>query len=249
MMLADVSDEALVATLRAICSEGRHLLARLLLHLGEVEERRLHLDAACPSMFDFCTRRLGMSEGAAFRRITAARLLRRFPRLLGRIERGDVHLSTLVLLRDHLMEANLDDLVDEASGKKTREVQELIARRTPRPDVAGTIRKLPVSTRSSETNETLSISSSSAPTPRRQARIEPLAEARYKVQLTASAALRDKLERARDLMRHRNPSGDLAAVVEAALDGLLEKLEKERLGRTKTRRGTHSLSPAQVASA
>jgi hypothetical protein len=33
-------------------------------------------------------------------------------------------------------------------------------------------------------------------------------------------------------MRHRNPSGDLAAVVERALDALLEKLEKERLGRT-----------------
>src|SRR4029077_3311703 len=64
------------------------------------------------------------------------------------------------------------------------------------------------------------------------ARIEPLSAARYKLQLTASAELRDKLERARDLMRHRNPTGDLAAVVEGALDALLEKLEKERLGKT-----------------
>jgi 5-methylcytosine-specific restriction endonuclease McrA len=66
----------------------------------------------------------------------------------------------------------------------------------------------------------------------RQPRIEPLSADRFKVQLTASKELRDKLERARDLMRHRNPSGDLAVVVERALDALLEKLESERLGKT-----------------
>jgi hypothetical protein len=75
-------------------------------------------------------------------------------------------------------------------------------------------------------------------TPPARARIEPLADARYKLQLTASAALRDKLERARDLMRHRNPAGDLAVVVERALDALLAQLEKERLGKAARPRST-----------
>ena len=61
---------------------------------------------------------------------------------------------------------------------------------------------------------------------------------RYKVQLTVSTQLREKLERAKDLMRHRNPSGDLAVVVEQALDALVEKLEKERLGKTSRPRRT-----------
>ena len=69
-----------------------------------------------------------------------------------------------------------------------------------------------------------------------RARIEPLSEARYKVQLTASAELKAKLERACDLMRHRNPSGDLAVVFDAAMDLLLAKLEKERLGKVKAPR-------------
>jgi hypothetical protein len=38
--------------------------------------------------------------------------------------------------------------------------------------------------------------------PSRPARIEPLAPARYKVQFTASAQLREKLERLRTLMRN-----------------------------------------------
>jgi hypothetical protein len=52
------------------------------------------------------------------------------------------------------------------------------------------------------------------------------------VQLTVSTCVREKLDRARDLMRHRNPTGDLEVVIEHALDALLEKLESERLGKT-----------------
>jgi hypothetical protein len=37
-------------------------------------------------------------------------------------------------------------------------------------------------------------------------------------------------------MRHRNPTGDLAPVIEAALELLLAKLERERLGKVKTPR-------------
>lgn len=40
----------------------------------------------------------------------AARLVRRFPRLIDPIERGVVHLSTLVLLRDVLTESNVDEV-------------------------------------------------------------------------------------------------------------------------------------------
>ncbi len=52
------------------------------------------------------------------------------------------------------------------------------------------------------------------------------------MQFTASNELRKKLEHAQDLMRHANAEGDLAVVVERALDLLLEKLEKQRLGKS-----------------
>jgi 5-methylcytosine-specific restriction endonuclease McrA len=68
---------------------------------------------------------------------------------------------------------------------------------------------------------------------RRPGRLEPLSESRFKVEFTATAALREKLERARDLMSHANPSREIANVVESALDLLLEKLESRRLGKLK----------------
>jgi hypothetical protein len=63
--------------------------------------------------------------------------------------------------------------------------------------------------------------------------VEPLAPARFKVQFTASAELRDKLERLQALMRGSVPDGDLAKVVEVAVTRELERLEARRFGKTK----------------
>ena len=116
MKLAHLSDAQLLESLKTLCGHGRAWLARLLSHLVEVEGRRLHLEAACPSMFQFCVCRLGMSEDKACRRIHAARLARRFPDLLVRIERGDLTLSTIALLHDSLTEATYGELVEAAAG-------------------------------------------------------------------------------------------------------------------------------------
>jgi hypothetical protein len=243
MALSDLSDDELVRDLRVICVEGNRLVARLVACLIEIDERRIDRKAACSSLFDFCVRRLGMSEGAEFRRLTAARLVKRFPSLLVRIESGEIHLSSLVLLRDHLTEANVDELVTAASGKSKREVQELLARRAPRPDVPSMIRKLPQMPRPAVSPSNVA----PAPVLTPPARIEPLSPERHKVQLTVSSEVRAKLERARDLMRHRNPGGDLAVVVEQALDVLIEKLEKERLGKTtRPRRAARTAKPGTV---
>src|SRR5215467_2925193 len=112
MKVADLSDAQLLDSLKSLVAQGRAVLARLLAHLVEVEERRLHLEAACPSMFQFCVRRLGMSEDEACRRIRAARLARSFPDLLVRIERGELTLSTMLLLQDALTEATYRELVE-----------------------------------------------------------------------------------------------------------------------------------------
>src|SRR3974390_2197850 len=121
MKLDHLSDARLLESLRGICWQGRALLARLLAHLVEVEERRLHLQAACPSMLQFCVGRLGMSEDEACRRIQAARLARRFPDLLVRLERGELTLSTVALLHDALTEASYPALVAAAAGKTKAE--------------------------------------------------------------------------------------------------------------------------------
>jgi hypothetical protein len=62
--------------------------------------------------------------------------------------------------------------------------------------------------------------------------LQPLARARYRVQFTASEALRGKLERLQALL----PGSDLATLIEQAVTERLERLEARRFGRTKAPR-------------
>ena len=62
--------------------------------------------------------------------------------------------------------------------------------------------------------------------------IEPLSSVRYRIQLNASAQLKEKLERALDLLSHSNPIGDLAVMIERAVDLLIERVEKQRFAQT-----------------
>lgn len=56
----------------------------------------------------------------------------------------------------------------------------------------------------------------------------PLRPGRFKLQLTASQELRDKLMQLQALLRHQIPGGDLAEIVERACDVLLDKTLKQR---------------------
>jgi hypothetical protein len=66
--------------------------------------------------------------------------------------------------------------------------------------------------------------------------VEPLGAGRYKVQFTASAALKGKLERLQALMRSSGSGVDLAAVIEAAVTEKLERLEARRFARSRVAR-------------
>jgi hypothetical protein len=72
----------------------------------------------------------------------------------------------------------------------------------------------------------------SAPRPK----LEPLSAERYLVQFTASAELHAKLERAKELLSHSVPSGELPLLVERALDALIDRELKRRTAAGKPRK-------------
>ncbi|HEX9487103.1 MAG TPA: hypothetical protein VF976_08565, partial [Gemmatimonadales bacterium] len=223
--------------------------AALLVHLGEIDERKLYLDWAFSSMFAFCVGELGFSEDVACNRINLARAARRMPVILEAVRSGQVHLAGLRLLAPHLTTGNQEKVLAEAAGKPKREIEELVARLWPQPPVPTVVRKLPgrpnpppeaspafsfgaaIPVAQPESPPVLAFAPSPAPPPRRDERrpvVAPLAEDTFKFQFTASRACRDKFRQAQDLLRHRIPDGDLATIVENALDLLIEQVKKER---------------------
>jgi hypothetical protein len=205
-------------------------------HLAEVDARRLHLLRG-RSLFEYCQVCLGFSESEAWYRICAARMGRKFPLVFALLETREIHLTAVALIAKYLTEENHRELLAEVRGKTKRQILELLVRRFPKADVTSQLRVIPAG------------AVAAGPT----ATLEPLREETYCLRLNVSSQLAAKLELARDLMSHANPSGDLAVVVERALDVLIEKLRARRFGQTKRLRpssevaGPRAAAPRQVA--
>ncbi|HUQ03678.1 MAG TPA: hypothetical protein VM261_14370 [Kofleriaceae bacterium] len=221
----------MLAELAALVAADRQTVASLLAHLAEVDARQVYRPAAYSTMHEYCVRALHMSEDSAYKRVRAARAARLFPQIFDAIADGRLHVSGVAVLAPHLTDANVDALVAEATHRRKVDIEILVARLAPRPDLPDAIVPL---TQGPEAAPALGL----APGPNdRQplepaARVKPLSPERFGLQLTIDQATRDKLERATALMRHRNPSGDLAVVLDAALDALIAKLEKQKFGAT-----------------
>jgi hypothetical protein len=135
------NEELLSGTRRLVCQSNR-VLAALLAHLAEVEARGLHRSRACATLYTYCIYELRMSEDAAYRRVGAARLVKRFPVLFGAIERGELHLTALLLLGPHLTDANVADVAARGKFRTKKEVVKLVRLLSPLPDVPSRIEPL-----------------------------------------------------------------------------------------------------------
>ncbi len=239
---SSLSDHDLVAGLQGLVSKGRKLDAEILRYIGEVDRRRLYREHACSSMFVFCTERLGMSEGAAYKRIRVARAARAIPLALESLQDGSVHLAGLHVLAPHLTDENAAAVLKRATGKSKRQIEVLVRDLAPKPDVTTTIRKASPTRPILEARPRLSPGTADKATPlviaspaalertppTKAARITPLSPARYHVNFTANEGLKRNLDKAKELAGH---GVAVESLFEQAMELLVETLEKRRLGR------------------
>ena len=168
-------------------------------------------------MFTYCTQVLHLAEHAAYNRIEAARAARRFPLILTLLGDGCVHLSTVRVLAPHLTQDNHADVLREASHKSKREVEQIVSRLQPRPDVVSSVRRLPpvdtipaaVQSTTPESQPIAIVATSVVAPPGAQAEVAPLAPERYKVQFTVGRDTYERLRKVQDLLRH--PSAEQSA--------------------------------------
>lgn len=240
----DFTDSALIAEVRRLAGSEREATALLVASLAEFDQRRLHLSQGYSSTFDYCRKALGLTEHESLNRIEAARAIRQHPMLLEKLRTGAVSLTAIRLLAPHLTSANVGAVVAEAKGLTTEGIRLLIAKLHPRPPVPAVIRKLPaVSTTVAVAHSIVAPAPAvaqpmvAAPAPpSRRPVVAPLSEQHYKLQVTISAVARQRLSAIQDLMRHRLPNGDPAAIVEHALEVLHAELLKQKAAQVATPR-------------
>jgi hypothetical protein len=250
-----MSNHDLVEAARDLARRSHDSEAELLVHLGEIDERRLYLDYAFPSMHSFCVGELGLSDDTAYNRIHVARAGRKFPAIVDAIREGRVHLWGMRLLAPHFTEDNHQQLIARAAWKPKSEIEELIAALAPRAPAATVIRSIPARLLATETAASVQGEApaaaggarAEAPRPRIGPPIVPLSAQFYKIQFAASRAFHARLREAQDLMRHRVPDGNLENVFGAGLELLIEQVKKERFA--VGRRGPPDASAAAAAAA
>ena len=237
---ADLLDEA-----QRLAANERSATAALVRCLIEVEDRGLHMSGGWGSMFVYCTDLLHLCEGAAYNRIHAARMARKYPVILERLADGSLTLTAIRLRGPHLTADNWERVLGLAKHAKKRDIEEVIASLNPKPDVATVIRKLPQPSTAAVAqaktpvepavilSEPAKSNPSSIPPPVAQAAIQPLAPERYKLQLTIAKETHDTLRQLQDLMRHAIPDGDPSCIIDRALTLLLEDVLRQKCGVTK----------------
>jgi hypothetical protein len=257
-LLSSLSDDDLLGRLAALLGRSRMGESDLVAHIGEVDRRRLYAREGSPSMFAYCLEVLHLSEAEAYLRITAARVARDHPVILSMLADGRLHLSGIAKLAPQLTRENGEELLGRAAHKTKQQIEELVAEVSPRPDVPAVVRKLPeraaapgletAAFATSVLNELRPDGVRSSSALRSMASVQALAPSRYRVEFTASAELREKLDRLRALMRGDVPGGDLAAIIECAVTEKLERMEAKRFAKTPTPRKTLQQTDTSPAS-
>jgi hypothetical protein len=189
--------------------------------------------------------------------------------VLDLLAEGAVNLTTVKLLSPVLTPDNHLAVLESVRGASRSQVEELVARLAPKPDVPTSIRKLPAPkptiatpaldfalvesespaapTASTATDESAAVATAA---PARPALIKALSPDRYKLEVTISGETREKLQRLKDLLRHAIPGGEVAAIIDRALTLLLADVEKKKLGATDRPRRSRGVAPrARHASA
>ncbi len=231
--LDHLDDGDLLRGLAALVARDRTTTAHLLAHLAEVDARQLYRSAAYPSLFEYCIGELRMSEDAALKRIQAARVAREFPEIFAAIADGRLHLSGVNVLARHLSPDNASALLAAATHRTKAEIERLVANWFPLLDAPAAVRPIESMHRDAAESAAPVGSSATQHAPAHvdaSPRTEPVGGGRVAVTATVDHA---KWQYVKELLSHQLPSGDIATMLDLALDALIAKLEKRKFAATK----------------
>jgi hypothetical protein len=113
MNLKHLTDRTLLIDTKALVSKEREFLTKILHHLKEIDKRKLYSDLGYSSLFDYCVRELGYSEGNAHRRIQTCRLLAAMPEIEKKIENGSLSMSNISQASTFFKQNEIENTADK----------------------------------------------------------------------------------------------------------------------------------------
>lgn len=173
--------------------------------LGEGDRRRIFEKQGYSSTFDYCIRKLLLSEGETYRRILAARAAVSRPELLASLSDGQLSLTAVSKIAPHVRRSDAPEIISRAEGKSTRELDEILAPLSPEPAKRDRIRTIAVA-----------VPNAKAPT------------TRVDFSFQGPPGLRDAIERAKELLAHKYPFGGMSEILLEIIGDYLKRHDPQR---------------------
>ncbi len=197
-----LSNEDLLITVKSKASHERQLTVEIIELLQEVADRDLHLKMGYGSLLKFCIEELKYSESAAYRRISAVRLVKDVPSVKQALANGDLTLQAATQAQTFLNQERKymsktytpeqkKQLVQEIKHKSSRQVEQYLAAKSPelpRPEVSRQIQ-----------------------------------EDKREVKVTVRRELDEKLNQLKSRYSHKNQNPTMAELLELMADEILQK--------------------------
>ncbi len=129
--LRRLSDEELLSGLERLHGDERAALLDILLYFIEIKSRRLYVSMGYGSLFEFCVDRYRYSRSTAWRRISAARCIERFPRVAEMFLAGELNLSAISMISGILTKEKAGEILSLVGGNPIKDIEVLVARYRP----------------------------------------------------------------------------------------------------------------------
>jgi hypothetical protein len=233
--LEALSTKALdLSAVHLVRAEKRNV-AMLIAHIAEMSRRKADLECGYKNIFEYCVRRLNLSEGSVALRLQVANVCRSFPQLLVSLAENGLSLTVAGKLAPHLREDNVEKLLADCAGKTKREVDEYLVALRPKPVFNPSIRKRPSPENEKARPEPQQSSTpcveqtpSQRPPSYSPNLLEPARRDLFNFRFSADRNFKKKFERLAEVLGVENPQKNMAEVFDKAIDISLEKKDPEK---------------------
>jgi hypothetical protein len=273
--LSGLTSAELVRSAEKLVRAEKRNAALLIAHIAEVSERNVALERGYKNTFDYCRRRLNLSEGAVALRLHVANVSKRVPQLLAAIAENRVSLTVAGLLAPHLplLEADeVDRVLADCQGMSKRADEEYVVQFRTKPVFKPSLRKQPAQTpQGTETSPSVedppgplnkdatpqqrSPSAMDPPPPSPPRRdtpniLQPAEPNRFNFRFSADRKFKEKFDRLAEVLGVENSHVRMAEVFDKAMEVALDKkdLKRKRERRLKRERKGASKKDGDVTS-
>jgi len=245
---------ALTDRLQQLLRSERNTLVDFILALADFDRQELWRSLGYPSLFPFLTRELALSDGLAYFRMKACRLVRDFPEVIEPLRDGRLCVTNVVELSKVITPENRAEVLPRYFHVSKKEAEAVTVGILPKPvvptrtvvTVSSPPRSLPIRAGTEQSKDTgcddeslqpvvvtdgadpAPANAPATPTARPRAEVVPLTKDLARLHLTVPPRLLEKLAAARDALSHARPGASDAEVIEAALDVLLANAAKRK---------------------